>query len=155
METITRIPAFTGNPEIETAISERLGYTGDYIDDNGLVLPDGSDAPEDWPCAIFKPEANMYGFDLSCEFDGTLFDKDSCAEYNLPKGTETAVYMGLTGTRSAIEGFCQNICNMSGMTCHLMEDTDDGYKLEKTLSPSGTPRTTDEFLDLMFEAYEW
>lgn len=42
MERIARIAAFTGNPALETAISERLGFTADYVEDNGLTLPDGA-----------------------------------------------------------------------------------------------------------------
>lgn len=148
MSEITRIAAFTGNPNLETAISERLGYTGDYIDDNNLKLENGSNPPVDWPCAIFRPEADMYGYDLRCEFDGTLDGKDACDNYNLPEGTKSAVYMGLTGGESEIEGFCTALVNKSGLVCHLMTDA---YEPVKTLIPTTGPVSDFMFINLLFD----
>lgn len=148
MSKITRIAAFTGNPNLETAISERLNYTGDYIDNNNLKLKNGSNPPVDWPCAIFRPEANMYGYDLRCEFDGTLDSKDACDDYNLPEGTRSAVYMGLTGEESEIKGFCTALINKSGLVCHMM--TDD-HKPVRTLTPNTDPMPDFMFMNLLFD----
>lgn len=151
METITRIAAFTGAPAVETAISERLWLTGDFIGEYGLTLPGGGTPPDGWPCAIFKPEADMYRFDLDCEGDGLLQDSDACGSYGLPEGTESAVYMILTGGRGEVEGFCQAVCDLAGMTCHVMENTEAGYVREKTLRSAKPAPSTCTAINLMFD----
>lgn len=149
MEEILRIAAFAGDKEIETAISERLEYTGDIIEELGLALPDGSTPPDDWPCAIFAPEAGMYDFSLRCESDGLLDSRATCRGYGLPDGVDHAVFMGLRGDQAEIDGFCQAVCDLSGMTCHVVRDAGDGYRFEKTLAPSGGPGPADGFIDLL------
>ena len=154
MKEVMRIAAFAGDKEIETAISERLGYTGDIIDELGLALPDGGTPPDDWPCAIFTPEAGMYGFSLGCESDGLLNGEAACRRYDLPDGVGHAVFMSLRGEPAEIDGFCQAVCNLSGMTCHIVRDADDGYRFEKTLAPSGGPEPADGFIDLLVDIDE-
>ena len=83
MNEILRIAAFAGDRDAETAISERLEYTGDIIEELGLALPDGGTPPDDWPCAIFTPEAGMYDFSLKCESDGLLDGGAACRGYGL------------------------------------------------------------------------
>lgn len=154
MEEILRIAAFAGDKEIETAISERLGYTGDIIEELGLALPDGGNPPDDWPCAIFAPEAGMYGFSLRCESDGLLDGETACRGYGLPDGVDHAVFMGLRGGPAEIDGFCQAVCDLSGMTCHIVLDAGDGHKYEKTLAPSGGHGPADGFFDLLADIDE-
>lgn len=154
MKEILRIAAFTGDRDAETAVSERLGYTGDIIEELGLALPDGSNPPDDWPCAIFTPEAGMYGFSLRCESDGLLDSETACRGYGLPDGVVHAVFMGLKGDPSEIDGFCQAVCDLSGMTCHIVRDAGDGYEYEKTLAPSGGPGPADGFFDLLADIDE-
>ena len=98
MKEVMRIAAFAGDKEIETAISERLGYTGDIIDELGLALPDGGTPP--------------------------------------------------------VDGFCQAVCDLSGMTCHVVQDTGDGYRFEKTLAPSSGHGSADGFIDLLVDIDE-
>lgn len=154
MEEILRIAAFAGDKEIETAISERLGYTGDIIEELGLALPDGGNPPDDWPCAIFAPEAGMYGFSLRCESDGLLDGETACRRYDLPDGVDHAVFMGLRGDPAEIDGFCQAVCDLSGMTCHIVLDAGDGHKYKKTLAPSGGPGPANGFFDLLADIDE-
>lgn len=154
MKEVMRIAAFAGDKEIETAISERLGYTGDIIEELGLALPDGGTPPDDWPCAIFTPEAGMYGFSLRCESDGLLDGETACRGYGLPDAVDHAVFMGLRGDPSEIDGFCQSLCDLSNMTCHIIKDTGDGYRFEKTLAPSGGHGPADRFIDLLVDIDE-
>lgn len=154
MKEVMRIAAFAGDKEIETAISERLGYTGDIIDELGLALPDGGTPPDDWPCAIFTPEAGMYGFSLGCESDGLLNGEAACRRYGLPDGVGHAVFMSLRGEPAEIDGFCQAVCDLSGMTCHVVQDTGDGYRFEKTLAPSSGHGSADGFIDLLVDIDE-
>ena len=156
-EPITRVAAFTGDQAVEMAISERLECTADYIEDKNLIHPDGGKPRDDWPCAIFRPEANMYRFRLSCDTAGLLCDERACRLYDLPDGTKHAIFMILTGEESEIHDFCQALCDLSGMTCHIMveEDEADTCLWEKTLTTTRTPKTPDDFVALMFEAYEW
>ena len=149
MNEILRIAAFTGDRNAETAISERLGYTGDIIEELGLALPDGGTPPDDWPCAIFTPEAGMHGFSLRCESNGLLDGEPTCRQYGLPDGVGHAVFMGLRGDQAEIDGFCQAVCDLSGMAGHVVRDADDGYRFEKTLAPSGGPGPADGFFDLL------
>ena len=57
--------------------------------------------------------------------------------------------MGLRGEPAEIDGFCQAVCDLSGMACHIVRDADDGYEYEKTLDPSGGPGPADGFFDLL------
>lgn len=155
MQKTTRITAFTGNFAIETAISERIEYTGDYIDENELTMPDGSTPPDGWPCAIFRPEAGMYGYDLDSGSSGTLSDERSCAAYGLPKGTGSAVFLALKGEAREIERFCQAVCDKSGMDCHLFLDSKNGYIIEKSIRGAGAPMDTESFIGLLFDEPEW
>lgn len=154
MNEILRVAAFTGDRDAETAISERLGYTGDIIEELGLALPDGSNPPDNWPCAIFAPEADMYSFSLRCESDGLLDGEAACRRYGLPDDVNHAVFMGLRGDPAEIDGFCQAVCDLSGMTCHVVRDAGDEYRFEKTLAPSGGPGPADGFIDLLVDIDE-
>lgn len=155
MEKIIRIAAFTGSPEAEKAISERIESTSDYIEDNGLQLPDRSDPPDGWPCAIFRPEASMYGWALDSSGSGCLEDEAACRAYNLPVGTQSAVFVILEGEDGQLEGFCQAVCDLSGMQCHVIMDTDDGYELDRTLAPANGPVDAQSFISLLFDEPEW
>lgn len=154
MNEILRIAAFAGDKNIETAISERLGYTGDIIEELDLALPDGGTPPDDWPCAIFAPEAGMYGFSLRCESDGLLDGEAVCRRYGLPDGVDHAVFMGLRGGPAEIDGFCQAVCDLSGMTCHIILDAGKEYQYEKTIAPSSEPGSADGFFDLLADIDE-
>lgn len=144
MRKITRIAAFTGDENIENAISERIQWTGDFIEENDLALPGGKTPPDDWAPAMFKPEAGMHGFDLRCTSDGLLQDEQTCQAYGLPKDTGHAVLLGLEGDAEDLEAFCRKICDMSGMECHVMVDGNGGYEAEKILNCSGAPMDPDE-----------
>lgn len=154
MNEILRIAAFAGDKNIETAISERLGYTGDIIEELDLALPDGGTPPDDRPCAIFAPEAGMYGFSLRCESDGLLDGETACRGYGLPDGVKHAVFMGLRGDQAEIDGFCQAVCDLSGMTCHIILDAGKEYQYEKTIAPSSEPGSADGFFDLLADIDE-
>lgn len=149
------IAAFTGSRTIETAISERLGITGDLIEQNDLYLPDGSLPPEDWPCAIFKPEADMYLYPVQCTSDGMLADRESCACYGLPEEISSAVYMILEGDEPDVMDFVQSVCDLSGMSCFLIEDLGTDYSITQTVRPEVTPRTEQGFLDLLADYPEY
>ena len=151
MEKINRIAAFTGDKNIEIAISEHIQWTADFIEENDLKLPNGSIPSDDWAPAMFRPDANLHGFDLCCASDALPQDKQSCRVYGLPEDIEHAVLLALEGTENDLEAFCQNICNMSGMKCCIMTDENDGYKVEKVLNCSGNPMGPDAFIALMFD----
>ena len=59
--------------------------------------------------------------------------------------------MCLVGEQAAIEGFCQAVCDKSGLTRHLMSDMGDRYELAKALSSSGASPSPEDFLGLLFE----
>lgn len=154
MDEITRIAAFTGNEAIETAISERIQWTGDFIEAHGLKLPNGIVPSDDWAPAMFTPEAGMHGFDIRCSFDALLQDEQGCLAYGLPETVGHAVLLGLEGNAGSLEAFCQKVCDMSGMDCHMLIDGDDKYEPEKVLTCSATPLDTDPFISLMYDPDE-
>lgn len=151
MSDVMKIAAFSGNPNIESAISERIEFTGDYIEEYNLRMANGQTPPENWPCAIFRPESGLHCFNLRNDFGGTLDDSKSCGEYGLPKGVQSAVYMSLEGDEDDIRDFCQAVCDMSGMTCYLLNGSDDGYKLDATVTSMKVPMPEADFIDMLFE----
>lgn len=46
MSDVMKIAAFSGNPNIESAISERIEFTGDYIEEYNLKMANGQTPPE-------------------------------------------------------------------------------------------------------------
>lgn len=154
MEKTVRLAAFTGNEDIELAVSERIQWTGDFIEENDLAMPDGTVPPDDWAPAMFRPEAGMHGFNIRCTSDGMLLDGNACKNYNLPDGTGHAVFLGLEGDAGEIEAFCRKICDASGLSCHLMAYEGDARRIEKTLAGAGGPMDPDAFIALMYDPDE-
>ena len=148
MSYVMKIAAFSGNPNIESAISERIEFTADYIEEYNLKTTSGQTPPENWPCAIFKPESGLHCYYLKNDFGGTLDDRESCKEYGLPEDVQSAVYMSLEGDEDDIRDFCQAVCDMSGMTGYLL---DDGYELETTVTSMKVPMSEADFMDMLFE----
>lgn len=148
MSDVMKIAAFSGNPNIESAISERIEFTADYIEEYNLKTTSGQTPPENWPCAIFKPESGLHCYYLKNDFGGTLDDRESSKEYGLPEDVQSAVYMSLEGDEDDIRDFCQAVCDMSGMTGYLL---DDGYELETTVTSMKVPMSEADFMDMLFE----
>lgn len=140
MYKINRIVAFTGNKDVKLAIAKRIRYTARYVKTHGLALHKKN------PCAIFRPEAGMHKFEITCDFDGLICSKNICKDY--------ALLVDLTGTKDAVDGFCQALCDLSGMTCYAILDTGAGYESKLVAAPCGTPKSHNEFIKLLFDAVE-
>ena len=129
---ITQYATFTGNPAIETLLDEQFGHFlengNDLISAMNIRKPDGTVPPDDWAPAIFLPAAGLHGFNVLCYVSEILENLPAYIyeEYYIPRTTKHALSTLLVGTPSDIQGFCQQLCNLSGMCCAIIdEDCED------------------------------
>lgn len=143
---------FTGNPVIEDAIFERQRHKRSYIEQYRLDPPDGVGLyASGWMGAIFRPGTNISGFDAGAHFIGIERERD-LELYDVPAPVDRALVMNVNARDEAeCYGFCQALCDLSGMTCHAntLDPEDDAYHHVRTLKPSKEPMPTEGFLALL------